>query len=321
MTARPRILVTRKITDPAEAHLGTLFDARLNLEDRAYSGEELVALAEGMDGLLVAATDRLDAAVIGALPESVRIIATLSVGHEHIDLDAARNRGIPVTITPGVLDNATAEMAMMLILCAARRANEGFRLVRDNRWTGWTPTMMLGTEVTGKRLGIVGMGRIGQALARMARGFSMEIHYHNRTRLAPGLEDGAVHHADADSLLAVSDFLSLNCPLTPDTANFLNAERIAKLPDGAVVVNTARGGVIEDAALIAALRSGKLAAAGLDVFAGEPAVDPAYRTLDNVFVMPHLGSATREARDAMGFKCAENLLACFEGREPPDRVA
>ncbi|MBT6119784.1 MAG: D-glycerate dehydrogenase [Rhodospirillaceae bacterium] len=321
MTARPRILVTRKITDPAEARLEALFDARFNPKDRTYSGDELVALAEGRDGLLVAAGDPLNAKVIGALPDSVRIIATLSVGHEHIDLDAARARGIPVTTTPGGLDNATAEMAMMLILCAARRANEGFRLVREDRWTGWTPTMMLGTEVTGKRLGIVGMGRIGQALARMARGFSMEIHYHNRSRLAPEAESGATYHRDPDSLLEVSDFLSLNCPLTPQTTGFLNVERIAKLPDRAVVVNTARGGVVEDTALIAALRSGKLAAAGLDVFTGEPKIDPAYRALDNVFVMPHLGSATREARDAMGFKCAENLLAFFEGREPPDRVA
>ena len=181
--------------------------------------------------------------------------------------------------------------------------------------------MLLGTEVTSKRLGIVGMGRIGQTLARMARGFSMEIHYHNRSRLSPELEEGAVYHADPDSLLPVSEFLSLNCPLTPETTGFLNAERIAKLPDGAIVVNTARGGVVDDAALLAALRSGKLAAAGLDVFTGEPEIDPTYRALDNVFVMPHLGSATHEARDGMGFKCAENLLAFFEGREPPDRVA
>lgn len=321
MTERPRILVTRKITDPAEARLQELFDARLNPEDRTYSADELIALADGMDGLLVAAGDPINAKVIAALPDSVRIIATLSVGHEHIDLDAARARGIPVTTTPGVLDNATAEMAMMLMLCAARRANEGFRLVREDRWKGWTPTMLLGTEVSGKRLGIVGMGRIGQAVARMARGFSMTVHYHNRSCLAPDLEEGSTFHENVDSLLAVSDFLSLNCPLTPETTGFLNAARIAKLPDGAVVVNTARGAVVDDDALIAALRSGKLAAAGLDVFTGEPAANPAYRDLDNVFVMPHLGSATHEARDAMGFKCAENLLAVFEGSEPPDRVA
>ncbi|MDA0704198.1 MAG: D-glycerate dehydrogenase [Proteobacteria bacterium] len=321
MTERPRILVTRKITDPAEARLQDLFDARLNPEDRTYSADDLIALADGMDGLLVAAGDPINAKVIAALADSVRIIATLSVGHEHIDLDAARARGIPVTTTPGVLDNATAEMAMMLMLCAARRANEGFRLVREDRWKGWTPTMLLGTEVTGKRLGIVGMGRIGQAVARMAKGFSMAVHYHNRSRLTPELENGSIFHEEVDSLLAVSDFLSLNCPLTPETTGFLNAEKIAKLPDGAVVVNTARGAVVDDDALIAALRSGKLGAAGLDVFTGEPAANPAYRGLDNVFVMPHLGSATHEARDAMGFKCAENLLAVFEGREPPDRVA
>ena len=206
------------------------------------------------------------------------------------------------------------------MLGAARRAHEGEQLIRTATWLEWSPTYRLGIQVTGKRLGIIGMGRVGQVLARRARGFDMEIHYYNRHRLSPELEAGARYHEDLDELLAVSQFLSIHCPATPDTHHLLNAERIARLPDGAVVVNTARGAVVDDDALIAALSSGKLFAAGLDVYNGEPNIDPRYRELENTFLLPHIGSATRETRDAMGFRALDNLDAIMAGREPADRL-
>ena len=250
----------------------------------------------------------------------MRVVATFSVGYEHIDVAAARARGIVVTNTPDVLTEATADIAMLCLLGAARRASEGDRMVREGRWVGWDAMLLLGTHLGGKRLGIVGMGRIGQALARRARGFGIAVHYHNRSRLAPEVEAGATYHARLEHLLAVSQFLSINAPSTPDTVRLLDAERIARLPDGAVVVNTARGNMVDDDALIAALGSGKIAAAGLDVFDGEPGLDARYRALDNTFLLPHLGSATRETRDAMGFRCLDNLDACFAGRACPDAL-
>jgi glyoxylate reductase len=255
--------------------------------------------------------------VIAALPESVQILATFSVGYEHIDIDAAGKRGLKVTNTPDVLTDATADIAILCLLAAARRGAEGDRLVRADEWQGWYTTMMLGTHMSGKRLGIFGMGRIGRAVAQRGRGFGMSIHYHNRSRLSEDLEQGATFHETPEALLAVSDFFSINAPSSPQTQKFLNAERLALLPDGAVVANTARGNMVDDEALIAALKSGKLAAAGLDVFDGEPQIHPGYRNLDNVFLLPHLGSATHETRDAMGFCCLDNLDAFFAGRPCP----
>ena len=237
---------------------------------------EIAGRAAGADALLVSAVDPIPADLIRALPDSVRMIATFSVGTDHIDLAAAKERGIAVSNTPGVLTDATADIAFLLLLGAARRASEGERLIREGRWEGWAPTQLVGVHVTGKRLAILGMGRIGQAVARRARGFDMEIHYHNRRRLPADEEAGAIYHADADDLLSVADFLSIHSPATPETHHWLNAERIARLPDRAVVVNTARGSVVDDEALIAALRSGKLAAAGLDVFENEPRLHPGY---------------------------------------------
>ena len=242
------------------------------------------------------------------------------MGFEHIDLPAAKARGLIVTNTPDVLTDATADIAMLLILGAARRASEGERMVREDRWTGLGLTEMLGRHVTGKRLGILGMGRIGRALAKRARGFDMRIHYSNRRRLDPDLEQGAEFHARPEDLLPHCDVLSINCPASRETHHFLDAERIAKLPDGAIVVNTARGAIVDDDALVAALRSGKLFAAGLDVYENEPRIYSGYRTLPNAFLLPHLGSAAIETRDAMGFKCLDNLDAVFAGREPPDRL-
>jgi lactate dehydrogenase-like 2-hydroxyacid dehydrogenase len=291
-----------------------------NDDDHPYSPQEIVRLAAGADALLVSAVDPIPADLIQALPDSVRMIATFSVGTDHIDLAAARARGIAVSNTPGVLTDATADIALLLLLGAARRASEGERLIRESRWEGWAPTQLVGVHVTGKRLAILGMGRIGQAVARRARGFDMEIHYHNRRRLPADEETGAIYHADADDLLSVADFLSIHSPATPETHHWLNAERIARLPDRAVVINTARGSVVDDEALIAALRSGKLAAAGLDVFENEPRLHPGYASLPNTFLLPHLGSATDRTRDAMGFTALDNLDAFFAGGELPNLV-
>jgi lactate dehydrogenase-like 2-hydroxyacid dehydrogenase len=251
----------------------------------------------------------------------VRAIANFSVGYDHVDITAAKARGIIVTNTPEVLSDATAELTMMLLLGAARRASEGERLVRTRAWKDWSPRFMVGTQVTGKRLGILGFGRIGQVVARRARGFDMEIHYHDVRRTAPESEGGAIFHPTPEELMPHCDFLTLHCVSTPETFRLLNAGRIALLPDGAIVVNASRGAVVDDEALIGALKSGKLTAAGLDVYANEPDIHPEYRKLSNVFLMPHIASATKEARDAMGFRALDNLDAVFAGREPRDRVA
>jgi lactate dehydrogenase-like 2-hydroxyacid dehydrogenase len=266
------------------------------------------------------AGDDMGTETIAALPDTVRIIATFSVGTDHIDVEAARARGIVVTNTPDVLTDATADITLLLILGAARRASEGERMIRAGEWTGWRPTQLLGTHLGGKRLGIVGMGRIGQAVARRARAFGMSIHYSNRKRLPAEREGDAVFHPDAEEMLGVSDVLSLHFPATSETTHWLNAARIERLPPGAIVVNTARGSVVNDEALIAALKRGRLRAVGLDVFENEPNLHPGYRDLPNSFLLPHLGSATVETRNAMGFKALDNLDAFFAGTEPPNRV-
>jgi len=317
---RPTVVVTRKLPDPVEDRLRRDCEPRLNAEDRVYTAEELLSLAQGADAILPSHTEHLDADVIRRLPTSVRAICSFSVGHDHIDLQAAAERGIVVTNTPDVLSDATAEIAMLLMLGAARRAHEGAQLIRTATWREWSPTYQLGIQVTGKRLGIIGMGRVGQVMAQRARGFEMEIHYHNRRRLAPESELGATYHAALEEMLPHCEFLSIHCPATPDTRHLLNTQRISLLPDGAVVINTARGAIVDDVALIDALRSGKLFAAGLDVFNNEPNVDPGYRELPNTFLLPHIGSATRETRDAMGFRARDNLAAIFDGREPRDRL-
>ncbi len=321
MSAKPVVLVTRKLPDAVHERLRRDYEPRLNLEDRLHDGEDLVRLAQGADALLPCPTDKLTAAVIGRLPETVRIIATFSVGYEHIDTAAAKARGIAVTNTPDVLTDATADITMLLLLGAARRAHEGERMVREATWSSWAPTGMLGTHVTGKRLGILGMGRIGRAVARRARGFEMQVHYSNRRRLPADQEEGAIFHERAEDMLAHSDFLSINCPASAETHHWLNAERIRLLPKGAIVVNTARGTIVEDEALILALKSGHLAAAGLDVFENEPRINPNYRPLPNTFLLPHLGSATVDTRNGMGFRALDNLDDFFAGKAPPDRVA
>jgi lactate dehydrogenase-like 2-hydroxyacid dehydrogenase len=318
----PRLALTRLF--PPEVMARARRDYAIVAEnpgDQPLDPAGLVALAREADAILCAAGDPFGAETIAALPGTVRAIATFSAGTDHIALDAARARGIVVTNTPDVLTEATAELTMLLLLGAARRASEGERLVREGAWAGWAPTQLVGTQVSGKRLGILGMGRIGQAVARMARGFRMEIHYHNRTRLPPEREAGAMFHAEADSMLRAIDMLALTAPGGAALANWLNAERIAALRPGAIVVNSGRGSLVDDEALIAALANGHVAAAGLDVFANEPRLDPRYRALPNTFLLPHLGSATIEARNAMGFRALDNLDALFAGRAPPDRVA
>ena len=318
---KPVVLVTRKLPDAVEDRLRRDYDPIFNPDDALYSSEVIIERATGTDAILPCHTEKFTAEVIARLPESVRVIANFSVGYDHVDIEAAKARGLIVTNTPDVLSDATAELTMMLMLGAARRASEGERLVRTREWKDWSPSFMVGTQVTGKRLGIIGLGRVGRVVAKRARGFDMEVHYHNRRRVPPELEEGAVYHPTPEGLMPHCDFLTLHCLASPETTGLLNAERIALLPDGAIVVNASRGAVIDDNALIAALKSGKLAAAGLDAYNNEPDIHPEYRELFNVFLMPHIGSATRETRDAMGFRALDNLDAIFAGREPRDRVA
>lgn len=318
---KPVILVTRKLPEAVEARLQRDYEARLNPDDALYSPDDLVKLAEGADGILPCHTERFDEALFGRLPASVRIIANFSVGYDHVDTEAARQKGVVVTNTPDVLSDATAEIVMLLMLGAARRAAEGEALVRSRQWKDWSPAFMVGTQVTGKTLGIVGLGRVGQVVAKRARGFDMKVLYHNPRRRPAEPEQGALYCATLEEMLPQCDFLSLNAPNIPATRGLLNAERIALLPEGAIVVNAARGTLVDDDALIAGLRAGKPAAAGLDVFNNEPEIDPRYRELPNTFLLPHIGSATAETRDAMGFRALDNLDAFFAGREPGDRVA
>jgi len=319
MSTKPTVLVTRKLPSEVEHRLQRDYEARLNPDDSLYSHEELIERARGAQAILPCHTEHFTADVLKRLPAEVKIIANFSVGYDHVDLEAARTRGIIVTNTPDVLSDATAELTMMLMIGAARRAGEGEKLVRERKWKDWSPAFMVGTQVTGKRLGILGMGRVGRVVARRARGFDMRIHYHD-SRPVTGIDD-AVWHDTLDDMLPCCDFLSLHCNVTPATRGLMNAQRFARLPDGAILVNAARGALVDDDALVDALRSGKLRAAGIDAYNNEPNVDPRLTSLPNTFLMPHIGSATRETRDAMGFRALDNLDAFFAGREPGDRVA
>ncbi len=317
---RPSILVSRRLPEAVEARLRRDFDAILNPQDQGLTPEETLARAGEVDGILVSAIDRLPGDLIRRLPPRVRIIATFSVGFDHIDLAAARERDIVVTNTPDVLTDATADIAMLLLLGAARRAYEAQQTLRQGRWIGWRPTQLMGVGFAGKALGIVGMGRIGFAVARRARGFGLTIHYHNRTRIPGDRDIEAIYHQTLETMLPLCHFLSLHCPATTETRHMINASTIEMLPHGAVVVNTARGALIDDKAMIAALQCGRLFAAGLDVFDGEPDVDPGYLGLDSCYLLPHVGSATVDARNAMGFRCLYNLDCFFAGRPVPDAL-
>jgi lactate dehydrogenase-like 2-hydroxyacid dehydrogenase len=320
MREAPLIYVTRKLPEAVETRLERDYRAHLNPADTLLSQDEMVEGARDADAILCSAIDRWPAEAIALLPERLRAIATFSVGYEHIDLEAARTKGIVVTNTPDVLSEATADTAMLCLLGAARRAHEGEAMMRSGAWIGWRPTQLLGVELNGATLGIVGMGRIGQAMARRAQGFGMTVRYHNRTRLPAEQEKGAIFHAVLDDMLPHCRFLSLHCPATPETHRLLNARTLDLLPERAVVVNTARGPLIDDAALIERLQHGRIFAAGLDVYDGEPQLNVGYLGLANTFLLPHLGSATVETRNAMGFRCLDNLDAVFAGRPAPDAL-
>ena len=322
MSNKPVVLVTRKLPAAVEQKLAESFATILNPDDKLYSTDELLELAAGADAILPCHTEKFPAETIAQLPARVKAIANFSVGVDHVDLEAAKQKQVIVTNTPDVLSDATAEIAILLMLGAARRASEGERLVRSQQWKDWSPAFMVGRQITGKRLGILGLGRVGQVVARRARGFEMTVHYHNRKPLHPDQAGNAVYHASVEELLAETDVLSIHCPASPATQGLINNERLALMHRDAILVNTSRGGVVDDDALVSALQAGDIGAAGLDVFNGEPdSIHPGYRQLDNVFLLPHIGSATVETRDAMGFRAIDNLIAIFNGEEPGDRVA
>ena len=319
---KPLVIVTRKLPDVIETRMMELFATTLNDNDRALTRDELVRAVQEADVLVPTLTDRIDGGILARAGERLRLIANFGTGVDHIDLAAARERGITVTNTPGVLTEDTADMTMALILAVIRRVSEGERLLREGRWTGWSPTAMLGHRLWGKRLGIVGMGRIGAALARRARGFGLSIHYHNRRRVGEPLEQEleATYWESLDQMLARMDIISVNCPHTPATFHLLSARRLRLLKKSAVVVNTARGEVIDEPALTRMLRGGDISGAGLDVFEHAPAVNPKLTSLDNVVLLPHMGSATIEGRIDMGEKVIINIKTFADGHKPPDRV-
>ena len=321
--ARPRVVVTRRLPGAVEAQLADRFDAVLNADDTPLSAAQLAEAMRTADALLPTVTDRVSAEVLGAPGRRARIVANFGVGYNNIDVAAAKQAGVVVTNTPDVLTDDTADIAITLLLMVARRAGEGERHVRDGAWTGWRPTHMLGTKVTGKTLGLVGMGRIGRAVAqRASHGFGMRVLYLDPSVTAEAARAvGAEPAASLDALLAASDFVSLHVPSLPETRGLLGAERLAQMRPGAFLINTARGDIVDEAALAEALQRGTIAGAGLDVFEKEPAVTPALTALENVVLLPHLGSATTETRVAMGERALANLVAFFDGRPPDDRVA
>jgi len=319
---KPLVVVTRKLPEPIETRMMELFEARLNTDDTPLSKERLKDAVREADVLVPSVTDLVDREVIEAAGPQLRLIASFGTGVDHIDLKIARDRNIAVTNTPGVLTEDTADIALTLILAVTRRVAEGERLIRTGEWAGWAPTSMLGNRLKGKRLGIVGMGRIGQAVARRARTFGLSIHYHNRRRIHPDVEAEleATHWPSLDQMLARMDIVSVNCPRTPATYHLLSERRLKLLRPTAFVVNTARGEIIDEEALVRMLAEGKIAGAGLDVFEKEPDVDPKLLSLDNVVLLPHMGSATMEGRIDMGERVIVNIRSFADGHQPPDRV-
>ena len=314
-----KILVTRNLLPENEERVKKLFDAKLNKADNILSAEELINQSKDCDGILCIGGNKFDKAIIDQLSSSVKIIANYAVGYNNVDVDAAKQRGIVVTNTPEVLTDATADISILLLLGASRRAYEGRKHAETQSWN-WSTNFLMGKQMSNKKLGILGMGRIGRAVAQRARGFGMEIHYHNRSKLSPDLELGATYHDNIKSLFSQSDFLSINCPATAETTNLLNEETINFLPDKAVVANAARGDIIDDAAMIKAMKSGKIFALGLDVYNGEPKINEEYLQLDNLFLLPHLGSSKKRTRIDMGDRAIDNLETFFSGKTPLDKV-
>jgi glyoxylate reductase len=322
---KPLVVVTRKLPEVVETRMRELFDARLNLDDKPMSRDDLIAAVQSADVLVPTVTDEINEAVIAAAGPNLKLIANFGNGFDNIDVTAAAARGVAVTNTPGVLTDDTADMTMALIMAVARRIPEGSRVVMDDKWEGWSPTWMLGTRITGKRLGIIGMGRIGQAVARRAHAFGLSIHYHNRRRVDAAVEEAleATWWDSLDQMLARMDIVTVHCPHTPATYHLLSARRLKLMKPDAILVNTARGEIVDEAALTRMLEAGELAGAGLDVFEHEPAVNPRLVKLaraDRVVLLPHMGSATHEGRVDMGEKVIVNIRAFMDGHKPPNRV-
>lgn len=323
MSGRPIVVVTRRLPEPVHEALTREFDARLNPHDRPLSADGLRDALQQADAVLTTVTDKVTAEVLSAEPRRARLLANFGVGFNNIDVDAAKARGIAVSNTPDVLTDATADLAVTLLLMVARRTGEGERHLRGGQWTGWRPTHMLGTHVTGKTLGLIGMGRIARAVAQRAHhGFGMRIIFHDPYPPAPEVAKalGAEPRATLEDVLREADFISLHCPATPETRHLMNRDRFALMRPGAFLINTARGDVVEEAALVDALQSGRIAGAGLDVFEKEPQVTQALVSMDNVVLLPHLGSATHETRVAMGMRAVENLTLFLGGKPLRDRV-
>lgn len=319
---KPRVVVTRKLPDVVETRMAELFDTRLNEDDHPLSPAELVAAMQEADVLVPTVTDRIDAGMLAQAGDRLRLIANYGNGVDNIDVETATQRGLTVTNTPGVLTEDTADMTMALILAVPRRLAEGIKVIEQGEWHGWAPTWMLGNRTNGKRLGIIGMGRIGQAVARRARAFGMSIHYHNRRRVAPEIEDEleATYWESLDQMLARTDVISIHCPHTPGTYHLLSARRLKLLRPTAYLVNTARGEVVDENALARMLEAGEIAGAGLDVFEHEPSINPRLVKSDRVVLLPHMGSATIEGRVDMGEKVIINIKTFADGHRPPDRV-
>ncbi len=320
MSDKPVVWMPRRLSAATIERASRDYELILNEADTPGTTEEIIAMSAKVDAMMPCHSEHFSAQVVAQLDPRLKIVANHSVGVDHCDLDALRAKGIVVTNTPDVLSDATAEIAMLLMLGAARLAVTGDKLVRTGAWDSWSPSFMVGKQVTGARLGIIGMGRVGRAFAAKARGFGMEIHYYNRTPLRPEWEMGATYHDTIESLLEVSDFLSLHCPSTPETQDLMNADRFNLMPQGAILVNTARGALVDEDALVAAISSGRLAAAGLDCFKVEPGGNPALSTHENIFMLPHIGSATTTTRDAMGFRALDNMDAFFAGQAPKDAL-
>lgn len=319
---KPLVVVTRKLPGVVEARMRELFDVRLNADDHPLSRAELMEAVRIADVLVPTVTDRVDAVLLSQAGSNLRLIANYGAGVDHIDLASCRERGISVTNTPDVLTEDTADMTMALVLAVPRRLSEGERLLRAGKWTGWTPTHHLGSRIWGKRLGIVGMGRIGQAVARRAKGFGLSVHYHSRRPLGAEIETelAATYWQNLDDMLARMDIVSIHCPHTSATFHLLSARRLKLMPPSAFLINTARGEVVDESAMIRMLHKGELAGAGLDVFEDEPTVNPKLLELENVVLLPHLGSATLEGRVDMGEKVLINIKIHTDGHTPPDRV-
>ena len=317
-----KVVVTRKLPAPVELRMKELFDARLNESDRPFSTEEMAQAMQTADVLVPTVTDKIDGRLMARAGDQLRLIAQFGAGVDNIDVASAVQRGITVTNTPGVLTDDTADVAMALILAVPRRLHEGVQIMESGKFDGWTPTWMMGRRLSGKRLGIIGMGRIGQAVARRARAFGMQIHYHNRKRLRPEVESSveATYWESLDQMLARMDVISVNCPHTPSTFHLLNARRLKLLKPSAIIVNTSRGEVIDENAMTRGLRAGEIAGAGLDVYEHGTEINPRLRELPNVVLLPHMGSATHEGRVEMGEKVILNIKTFADGHRPPDQV-